>query len=274
MNLDQSDDETVITLPATQGTASSNSQSGAKQKIRRVFVDPTGLHLLISTTSNDNYYFYSGWPAEAGPDKSNRKRAKILNKLKGIPVDSVAWASRNTTGKGLNASSTKEILLGTADGRIFETWLEGDIESGARPFGRTAHDRYLKPVLLLQERQAVLGLRYQVWQRSGSSKRRLAIIATTSTRILQFCCAAPAESSEDGLFEIAGQVFKETAPSMWYICSAQFVLICMQESLELPGDTPYSELHFWQPVRDSKGALEAPRSVAWSTGRVLACSTG
>lgn len=36
------------------------------------------------------------------------------------------------------------------------------------------------------------------------------------------------------------------------------------ESLELPGDLPRSELHFWQPTKDK--ALQPPKKVAWMTG--------
>ena len=35
------------------------------------------------------------------------------------------------------------------------------------------------------------------------------------------------------------------------------------ESLELPGDLPYSELHFWQATKDK--VLLPPKKVAWMT---------
>lgn len=141
----------------------------------------------------------------------------MLTKLKGLAVESVSWTMNVKSSKGVSNSSTKEMLLGTADGRIFETSIDGEIETGT--FSRNAHDRYLRPVLLLENRQAILGLQHLVWQLPGSSKRRLAIIATTDTKILQYCCGVVAsDNTEEGIFASVGQLFQESSCSevSWY----------------------------------------------------------
>lgn len=218
INLENSEDETVIQLP-TQGSSNANSSTtgatSGNQKLRRVYLDPTGQHLLICTTALDNYYFYAGWPSEAGTGSVSRRiKARLLNKLKGLSIDSVAWSPSNPISKTTTNLSTREVLLGTSDGRIFETWFDGEVD-GSRTFSRAAHDRFLRPILLLQERQAIVGLKYQLWQREGHSRRRMAIIATTGTRILQYCSKASPDGSDDSPFEISHQVFKETSPSTY-----------------------------------------------------------
>lgn len=40
-------------------------------KIYKMFLDPTGRHLIITTESGDNYYLYAKW-----------KKAKLLSKIK------------------------------------------------------------------------------------------------------------------------------------------------------------------------------------------------
>ena len=218
INLENSEDETGIVLPS-QGTSSASSTATAtsgSQKIRRLYLDHTGQHLLICTAALDNYYCYAGWPTEAAAAAagtgSRKVKARLLSKLKGLSIDSVAWAPSNLNSRTSSNVSTGEVLLGTSDGRIFETCFDGEVD-GSRTFSRAAHDRFLRPILLLQERQAVVGLKYHLWQREGHSRRRLAIVVTTGTRILQYCSKAGPENSDDSPFETCHQVFKEASPS-------------------------------------------------------------
>ncbi|KAK9468292.1 Pep3/Vps18/deep orange family-domain-containing protein [Lipomyces arxii] len=75
--------------------------------VNAIFLDPTGSHLLITTSTAENFYLNSRLP-----------KAKHLSRLKGNVVTSVAW---NPTEP---SASTKEILVGTADGKIIETYIE------------------------------------------------------------------------------------------------------------------------------------------------------
>ncbi|KAK9450847.1 Pep3/Vps18/deep orange family-domain-containing protein [Limtongia smithiae] len=75
--------------------------------IKNIFLDPTGSHLLITTTTAENFYLNARSP-----------RAKQLSRLKGNVISSVAW---NPTEP---SASTKEILIGTTEGKIFETYIE------------------------------------------------------------------------------------------------------------------------------------------------------
>ncbi|PHH71006.1 hypothetical protein CDD82_6799 [Ophiocordyceps australis] len=75
--------------------------------IRRMFLDPTASHLLICTTSGDNYYLHS-----------QSKHPRPLSRLRGVGIQSVAW------NPSLPTASTREILLGASDGNIYEAFIE------------------------------------------------------------------------------------------------------------------------------------------------------
>lgn len=60
--------------------------------------------------TEDNYYIHKNW-----------KKPKVLSKMKGVIVESVAWDRSNT-----DQLTTKEILIGTNKGRIYETCIEAN----------------------------------------------------------------------------------------------------------------------------------------------------
>ncbi|KAJ1802442.1 tethering complex subunit, partial [Coemansia sp. RSA 2599] len=74
-----------------------------------VFLDPTGRHLLLSTPQGENFYHFEGWD-----------QMKPLAKFKSMEVTAIAW---NGTAWLTGKSSTKTVLFGTHDGKIYETEL-------------------------------------------------------------------------------------------------------------------------------------------------------
>ncbi|KAK4143681.1 Pep3/Vps18/deep orange family-domain-containing protein [Dichotomopilus funicola] len=79
--------------------------------IRRMFLDPTASHLLICTTLGENYYLHS-----------QSRQPRPLARLRGVSVESVAW------NPALPTSSTREILIGAADGYVYEASIETSTE--------------------------------------------------------------------------------------------------------------------------------------------------
>ncbi|CAM1502892.1 Fc.00g076680.m01.CDS01 [Cosmosporella sp. VM-42] len=75
--------------------------------IRRMFLDPTASHLLICTALGENYYLHS-----------QSKQPRPLGRLRGVSIESVAW------NPSLPTASTREILIGAADGNIYEAFIE------------------------------------------------------------------------------------------------------------------------------------------------------
>ena len=75
--------------------------------IRRMFLDPSASHLIVTTTLGDNYYLHT-----------QSKQPKALSRLKGISIECVAW------NPSLPTASTREILLGATDGNVHEVYIE------------------------------------------------------------------------------------------------------------------------------------------------------
>jgi hypothetical protein len=248
IDLTRPDAEEVVDLPPAQAPFS----------IHNLFLDPTGKHILVSLSTSEVCYCYLPWPTDPS---SKTKRAKPLGKLKGVLLEAVAWSPAAFASTSLTASSSKEVLVGTSDGRVLETYLDGELES-SRPFGRSHHDRYANQILVMPERQAVRGLKYCTWQaKAGGSKRRTAVVATTATRILQYI-ASSAIGQSGGIFEQLASVYKDAVPSE-SLSARNLRLINDPESLELPSVDGPSQLLFWQSTKQSEVMAQ---TVAWLTG--------
>lgn len=124
--------------------------------IRKVFLDPTASHLIITTTHGENFYLHS---------RSTKPRP--LPRLKGVFLECVAWSPQ------LPSASTREILLGARDGSVWETYLEALEESFMR-----REDKYTKIVYKTPEAQTVSGIWFDMLP--GRPELRRVIITTAS----------------------------------------------------------------------------------------------
>ncbi|CAG8483434.1 620_t:CDS:10 [Paraglomus occultum] len=196
-------------------------------KIYKTFFDPTGRHLLITTEQGENFYLFEKW-----------KKAKPLSKFKGIVIESVAWNKEAGTSSD---PSTKKILIGTRNGLIFEAEIEPTDEYFKR------EEKFCKQVYSIQENLPITGLRFEQFT---VTPRKYFIVATTPTRIYQFIGMAQPKADYDGA-SMFGNLFAkyETNPGFQ----------------ELPGDLPYSELHFFTPYQDIQ-YQGTPKTFAWLTG--------
>ncbi|SNX87383.1 related to DigA protein [Melanopsichium pennsylvanicum] len=246
----------------------------------KMFADPSGIHLLLAMRNGDNYYWATGW-----------RKARLLPKLKGHIIESVAWNKQSSTtpsgGSGAkkratNATatllSTREILIGTRSGDIYEVVItapvgsdpdDGDIfdKIARRTAGNGAErgdvDRVVRHMTTLPERQPVTGLAAEIFPRTDQSSsiaasdavsnelRRAAIVATTSTRIYEFVgILAKPRSDESESHSLYDKLFLpyrgDASPNL---------------KSELPGDLPYSELHTWSPPSSRYAS-----ALAWLTG--------
>ncbi|GAA5932223.1 hypothetical protein JCM3775_001164 [Rhodotorula graminis] len=220
--------------------------------LHKVHVDPAGRHVLVSTSSGDNFYVFigalpAGAPSSAAP---STRRAKPLARLKGAIVEAVAWSPSSSSSTSF---STGGILLGTTTGQLLETCLlDPALDSSAGAFslpvpGRSSIERYVKQLYTLPERQSVVGLRYEVWG------KRVAVVAATATRVHQFVGAAgPKVKDEDAaVLEAVMQPYSSGD--------------ARPKTLELPGEPPSSELHFFAPPSSSDKSRPLPKSMAWLT---------
>lgn len=74
-------------------------------------MDIHGDHLLVNTEAGETFYF-SARNLRAGG------KGRPISRLNNLYIESIAWNPDSTT------SATKEILLGTQDGSILETYIE------------------------------------------------------------------------------------------------------------------------------------------------------
>lgn len=199
IDLDRPTEVETIDIPlAAPAQHARGAPAPAVPTLHKVHVDPAGRHVLVSTSTGDNYYVFLGsLPAGTGgpSSASSARRAKPLTRLKGAIVEAVAWSPSSSAS---TAFSTGGILLGTTTGQLLETCLlDPSLDQSGGAFslpvpGRSSVERYVKQLFTLPERQSVVGLRYEVWG------KRVAVVAATATRVHQFVGAAgPKVKDED-----------------------------------------------------------------------------
>lgn len=160
--------------------------------IRKLFIDPSASHLLISTTLGENYYLHV-----------QSRQPKPLSKLKGVQIESVAWNASTPT------SSTREILLGTTDGNIYETYIEPSTE-----FYRSS-EKYLRNVYNPQD-GAVVGLYADVLVQKPETRR---VLVATQHKLLHFVGRTGGRGYESG-GSIYAKLFESETPNEYTVSHA------------------------------------------------------
>ncbi|CAJ0764682.1 7508_t:CDS:10 [Entrophospora sp. SA101] len=210
IDLQQAHDVEDIEIPKKPG----------ELKIYKIFFDPTGRHLLITTEQGENFYlFVEKW-----------KKAKALTKFKVI-----GWNKFTVTPTD---TSTKKILIGSRNGLIYEAEIEPTEEFFKK------EEKYCKQIYSINENLPITGLRFEQFP---GIPRKYFVVATTPTRIYQFIGNANPSADID-----SGAMFESLFSK--YESNPGFQ--------ELPGDLPYSELHFFAPYNDQGSA----KTFAWLTG--------
>ncbi|KZW02563.1 hypothetical protein EXIGLDRAFT_665057 [Exidia glandulosa HHB12029] len=198
-------------------------------RVLRLFLDPSGRHLLVTTAQSETYYVYIQ-PAPA-PSQNQRQsqqapKPRVLKNFKMI-IESVAW------GHGSNTSREIVVLVGGNDGTIFEGKLDGS----------DALIRQQDPcqgVFRLPDKQPVMGLHFE-YGMSG----HIVVFATTTTRMYTFVGAS--ERRDDGrVFGALFSAYSDTAPKI----------------MDLPGNIPRSVLQLYSPTNSP---MAPPKLLAWLT---------
>jgi vacuolar protein sorting-associated protein 18 len=165
----------------------------SEMTIHKLFLDPSGRHLLVTSQQGENYYLYKGW-----------KRPKPLRSFKMV-IESVAW-NRPALLSSTGSTSTKEILLGGRNGTIYEASLDAEDD-----FFKS-QERYLHSVFTLPERQPITGIDF-VYFPPPDFKKGL-VMVTTASRIYQFVGNLDRRSDDAGkVFNTLFAAYQDTAPS-------------------------------------------------------------
>lgn len=164
--------------------------------IYKMFFDPSGRHLLVTSTQGETWYIYT--PS---------KKPKHLKSWKMV-IESVAWnrSALLASSQGTSTSS-REILIGARNGTIYEALLDG-----AEDLFKST-DRYLQSVFSMPEKQPITGLRFDMFPPLDPKKALVA--ATTPMRIYQFIGAPEKKGDEGKVFTSLFASYRDATPSMF-----------------------------------------------------------
>lgn len=154
--------------------------------VRKLFLDPSASHLIVSTSLGENYYLHT-----------QSRQPKALSRLKGVQIESIAWNPSEPT------ASTREILVGASDGNVYETYIEPSTEFYKR------EERYVKNVYNPQD-GAVVGLYTDVLSARPDTRR---VIVATHNRLLHFAGRTGRQGSE-GSGSIYSRLFEGETPTV------------------------------------------------------------
>ncbi|KAI9478077.1 MAG: Pep3/Vps18/deep orange family-domain-containing protein [Benjaminiella poitrasii] len=202
------------------------TRKSTKTRIKKLFLDPTGRHIIVTANNGDNYYLFHKW-----------RRTKELSKLKDVMITSIAWNKRATPSN----PSTREILIGTQTGIIYETCLEPTDDFFRR------EEKYVSQVFALLPQMPITGLHFE---RFPTDRHKYLIMLSTPTRLYHFVGSVDNHNSNNSaLFE---RIFSDSP----------------LEFQELPSDLDYSRLLFFNrfPELQIEGV---PQTFAWLAGAGL-----
>lgn len=160
--------------------------------IYKIFFDPSGRHLLVTSTQGETWYIYV--PS---------KKPKLLKSFKMI-IESVAWSKSALLSS--QSTSTREVLIGARNGVIYEAVLDG-----AEDLFKS-QDRYLQSLFSLPEKHPITGIRFDMFP--PLEPKKALVVVTTPTRIYQFV-GTPDRRADDGgrIFTSLFANYRETTPS-------------------------------------------------------------
>lgn len=205
--------------------------------VRRMFLDPTASHLIISTTLGENYYLHV-----------QSKQPRSLSRLKGVNVESVAW------NPSLPTASTREVLVGTLDGSIYEVFIEPTTEFYRRD------EKYLKVVYKIPD-GPVTGLWVGLSPKTADLK---IILLATSGRLLVFTSRIGRGAQEGGPSTLA-KIFEGETPAVYDLprlsnSAPSSLVLSPDEPDKLPLDSGTSErIYAWL---SSQGVLHGSLQAA------------
>ncbi|TVY44473.1 Vacuolar protein sorting-associated protein-like protein [Lachnellula occidentalis] len=191
--------------------------------IRRMFLDPTASHLIICTALGENYYLHT-----------QSRQPRPLSRLRGVSIESIAW------NPSLPTASTREILIGTSDGHIYEGYIETSTE-----FYRK-EDKYLKTLQRLQD-GPITGLWVDLVTGKPDVRR---VMITTQSRILHLV-GKIGKAAHEGGASIFTRLFETEQPTVHEISR---VSTTASSSLVVSPDPPDS---------NSFESLSPDRIFAW-----------
>eukprot|EP00762_Andalucia_godoyi_P001869 ANDGO_05992.mRNA.1 Vacuolar protein sorting-associated protein 18 homolog len=135
------------------------------ESVHRVFVDPTGHHVLVSLNNGDAYYIH---PSASKPRKMDKLKDRML-------FESVAFDRRNT-----DPTSSGAVLIGGDNGCLYEARF--DSKEGVKSF-RMVYDLKEKSG---GEQRPITGCAFEVFGGTQGSIKQMFILVSTQSRLYEF----------------------------------------------------------------------------------------
>ena len=173
------------------------SKKTVEFKINKIFLDPSGRHLLINSVQGETLYLYRGW-----------KKPKPLKRFTSskLVIDSVAW-NRHTLFNPKHSMLTGSFLVGTRGGAIYEACLDAEDD-----FFKS-QEKLLKLVFNLPDRQPATGIMFENFPPSDG--RKCLVILTTPSRIYQFTGVSDRQSADGSeAFTSLFSKYRDLAPGI------------------------------------------------------------
>nr|XP_033808678.1 vacuolar protein sorting-associated protein 18 homolog isoform X2 [Geotrypetes seraphini] len=177
-------------------------------KVHKLFLDPTGSHLLIALNTSECLYL-----------NRNTQKIRTLSRWKGHIVESIGWNKFFGT-----ETNTGPILVGTTQGQIYEA----EISASEGGLFSTNPDQYFRLVYTLDEEGGPAPVCCLEVERGIEG--RYVIIATTRKRLFQFF-GKMSEGTEQQGFGLLFSAYTDRLPSFQ----------------EFPVNLGYSEIAFYTP---------------------------
>lgn len=234
--------------------------------ISDIFIDPTGQHCIVSTclkSDGKSKEFNEDFISRVGHENFyiNRMVHK-LNKLKGLVISAVGWNHASMSSKNDSIPNTPmgNILIGTTDGRIFETQLQPD-------------DRFLvsKELFLKQICELPDNLSHGNFSSSNlSDKQKEPICAINCFKISTYGSRSPDPlicilvATSNFLYHFIGKVglssITSDSPYLYQIIQNPSNRL----HKEMPGYIPASQFSLFYPSQGSS-VCQTPSSFGWLT---------
>ena len=155
--------------------------------IDHIFLDPSASHLIITTAFNENYYLHT-----------QSRQPKSLSRLKGVPVRCVAWNPSRPT------ASTREILIGAADGNVYEVYIEPSTEFYRR------EEKYVKSTYRADNRP-ITGIWTEALSDATNTRR---VLISTPDKLYHFM-GKVGRNSSDSRAPVFTKYFESETPSIY-----------------------------------------------------------
>ncbi|XP_053330485.1 vacuolar protein sorting-associated protein 18 homolog isoform X2 [Spea bombifrons] len=202
--------ETILRIDLVKADQPNQVELGRKDETRvhKIFLDPTGSHLLIALNTNECLYL-----------NRNAQKARALSRWKGHLIECVGW--NRFLG---NETSTGPILVGTIQGQIYEA----EISASEGGLFSTNPDQYFRHIHTLEEELGPAPV--CCLEINRGFENRFCVISTTAKRLFQFAAKIPEGTEPQGFSSLFSQP-ADDLPSIQ----------------EFPGSLGYSEIAFYTP---------------------------